>query len=208
MKSFIITGSIEKREKFILDFIHKEKIASYYVNYFNEEITIDTARKLRNILSKKYNHKYLIVITSSINQIAQNALLKSIEELSDNLSIIISLQDLNGILETIKSRFFLVKLDSYIQEYEDSLDVSLDDDFSKAFISIDKFLLDNSTLSPSEQIDKYIVSYRKKLILELSKMKYMEVKKHINILKKLLEISRLVKFNNLNVRLGIESSII
>jgi len=207
MRSYIVTGKHTLREKFILDYIKNEKIPEYSINYFNEEIKVENAKYIRRILSKKYSEKYLIVITSQLNKIAQNALLKSIEEISENVSVIISLNNLSTVLDTIKSRFFIVKLSTNINE--DDIDTfTLPDTAKEAFLLIDNFISKNIDLSTEEQIDKFIKIYRKELLLTTISYKAEDLKVKLVTFKKILTVSSLIKSNNLNLKFALENALI
>ncbi len=209
MRSFIITGDSVERLRYIEEFAATENIPSHSITVYSDEIKIIEAKAIRKDLSNKYSTKRLIVIDAKINLVAQNLLLKSFEELSDNVSVILSQQDLSEIIDTIKSRFFIVKLG--IPDAGDlgvQLDGILSDDLPQRLLAIDSFLNSNKDVSSGQQMDIFIQSYRKALMKVLDSNDRVALKKHTGILRKLLDVSNFVKFNNLNIRLGLESAIL
>ena len=207
MRSLIITGEISKRQKYVENYIKDEQIPEYSIRYFDEEIKVENAKDIRQILSKRYSQKYLIVISAPLNQIAQNALLKSIEELSENVSVLISLNNLSNVLDTIKSRFFLVALSGKRDEAElDSF--VLPNNTKEALLLVDNFIAKNSDLSYEEQIDKFIRIYRKELFSKYLTLEREILKVKIVTFKKILNVSNLIKTNNVNLKFALENALI
>lgn len=207
MRSYIVIGNPSKREEFLNEYIKKENISEYSITYFREEIKIEDAKLIRQILSKKYSQKYLIVIISSLNHIAQNSLLKSIEELQENISIIISLPNLGGILDTLKSRFFIVDFKDN-DTNEKTVSSYSHNSIQEIIMMVDAFLSSNSNLSSEEQIDKFIKEYRKDLLISLNTLEKVYLNKRISTLRKLLAVSTLIKNNNVNLRFGLENALL
>lgn len=208
MRSYIIIGNQEKRDKFIEEYIREEGISDYSITYYNEEVKIIDAKRIRHTLSRKYSEKYLIIINAGINQVAQNALLKSIEELSENISIIISTKDLSTILDTIKSRFFLSNLGNEIDDDSGLEGLALGNTIAEKMLFIDKFLGENSEITTEDQIDKFINIYRKNFLQNIDSLGVDSLRYHLFALKKLISATNLVKSNNLNLRLSLESSVL
>ncbi len=208
MRSFLLTGDIKQRNKFIDDFIVREKIASHSINTYSNEIKIKDAKEIRLTLSRKYSGKRLIIISEKINITAQNALLKSFEELCENVSIIISRPDMSEILDTVKSRFFVVNFTVSSAKETDFISSFLVDNVSEKMLLIDNFINQNPNISNEQLIDGFIFSYRKDLLLNIEKLNKESKKSHLNAIKKLLAVSNFIKFNNLNLRLGLESALL
>jgi len=206
MRSYIITGDKGARDEFISSFIKQEQIPTHSISYFNDEIKIEGAKLLRQILSKKYSGKNLIVL-QELNLIAQNALLKSIEEISENISMIISVGDLSGILDTIKSRLFLVEL-AQNREFDGvGFNALLNENISEKFQFIDNFLLSNAEFVPIDTINNFVSEYRKTFFNNLKELDKAQTEHHLYVLKKLLSVANLVKSNNVNLRFALESTI-
>jgi hypothetical protein len=204
MRSYIITGDKESRDEFVSSFIKKEQIPTHSISYFDEEIKIEGAKLLRQILSKKYSGKNLIVL-QELNLIAQNALLKSIEEISENISIIISVSDLSGILDTVKSRLFLIEL-AQNREFDGvGFEALLNENISEKFQFVDNFLSSKAELVPIDVFDNFVSEYRKTFFNYLKELDKSQIKYQLSVLKKLLSIANLVKSNNVNLRFALES---
>ncbi len=208
MRSYLIIGNSKKREKFIENFIKEQNIHSYSITKFEDKIKVKEAKEIRTIVSRKYSENTLVIIGGGINPVAQNSLLKCFEELTDNISIIISLNDAGEILDTIKSRLFTVNLYEKSDYESSSINNLLKDKFSEKLINIDKFLLENSNLNSSQLIDKFIENYRSEFFEDLDNLTKHEKKQQIIKIKRLLKVCNLIKFNNLNLRMAIESSLI
>lgn len=74
-----------------------------YISFSYEELKIDDARRLQEILVSYSGN--ILIFALSINKEAQNALLKSTEELSQNVRLFLSLPSAEFMLETLRSRF-------------------------------------------------------------------------------------------------------
>lgn len=204
MKNYLVLGDRQEREKFISNIIRSEKIAEYSVFYFTNEIKIEQAKQIRKILSKRYSEKTLLVL-ASINTVAQNALLKSIEEVSENVSIIISVDDLSGILDTIKSRLFLIELGQNKEFDGIGFEALLSENISTKFQFIDNFLTISTESIPIDTINSFVNGYRKSFFNNLSKLNKTQIKHHLHVFKKLLLVVNLIKSNNVNLRFALES---
>lgn len=159
MRAYILKGNDVKYEGFIDKFKSENKVEGYNLHVFDQVLKIAEAREIKKILSRSTINagNRLIIIAATVTMEAQNALLKTIEELPEKSFIVfLNARDL---LATIYSRCTVVDLGAS--------DVSVDDGFDVLS------LLDNS-LSPSGIIvaldailrDKDIAAYEK-LILSL-----------------------------------------
>lgn len=81
-----------------------------------EDYNIDNIRLIKNFLSKRpYNHDSKIIIIHQahlLNTESQNALLKNLEEPSDNNYFILITPVISGLLATIVSRCHIIRLKS------------------------------------------------------------------------------------------------
>ena len=207
MRSYIVTGERKKREAFISEIIEREKIPSHSIFTFIQDIKIEEAKSIRKILSKKYSGKTLIIL-GNLSVIAQNSLLKSIEEISDNISIIVSADNDAEVLDTIKSRLFTIKLvDKEItEELSDNKFFGLE--LSDRVNFLDEYLKENSDLPSDEQAVKFIKVYREGFLKSLQTFSKEELEFHLNVLKKLLIVLKLVRGNNVNLRFALESTLL
>lgn len=206
MRSHLIIGEKTSREEFILNFIQTEKIAPYAITYFSEQIQTEDAKKIRKLLSKKYSEKTLFVI-NSINHVAQNSLLKNIEEPSENIAVIISVDNLSEILDTIKSRLFIVDLSSNSNIEDKEFLGCLSSNITEKNQTLDKFILENAELTTEEQVKKFIILYRNTLIENLKSFNARQIRHHVFVLKRLFFVTNLIRSNNVNLRFALESTI-
>ncbi len=77
-------------------------------------LTVDKARELKQLLSLKSNTglQCVCVVFLHITEEAQNALLKTVEELSANHKLLFFSESEVNILDTLKSRFFKVEINA------------------------------------------------------------------------------------------------
>lgn len=205
MRSFLLTGNSEDRSLFIKNFISEEKISEHNVVYFGEELNIENTKELRKLLSKRFTSKTIFVI-SKINVIAQNALLKTIEELHDLVSIIVSIESPDEVIDTVKSRLFHVSAGRN-KDFDFELNISKfeSSNLGSKLEEIDQFIQKNTEDFPEEAFRKFILSYRKSLLKNKEQENYLI---HSKILKNLIVNFKLVKNNNVNLRLALENSIL
>jgi len=211
MRSFIISGDLDKRNEFIADYIKKEEIPGHAVSTFDENMGIKEARNFRLKLSKKYSGKNLYIIASSITAEAQNALLKSFEEIPDSVSVVISIYNPDELLDTVRSRFFELSFkerntDKDTKEFDTK--PFLAENVKDKVLLIDDFLLDKGRENSGIAIDQFIASYRMALVKNINNLEKDRINKMVNTLKNLLSTARLVKFNNLNLRLALENALL
>lgn len=203
MRSFLVTGDSETRDNFIKKLIADENILNHNIIYFEEEITIENAKKLKQLLSKRYSEKTIIIITA-ISSIAQNALLKTIEDIQENVSIIFSMKSASEMLDTIRSRLFLINTGINITRDDENVNIEklMSSNPAERLSELDNHLVRKTDNSPSEVYEGLIREYRKKLLtmsVENLSLSYLEM------IKRLLENYRLVKNNNVNLRFSLES---
>ena len=206
MRSFIITGSKKKRNEFIQSFIAEEEILPHAVTEYSEDIKIKKAKEIRMNLLQKHSEKRLIVINSPINLPSQNALLKSFEELPNMVSVIISLDTLNGVLQTMRSRFFLKHFLDELSVEGQEVQLAYDD-VGRRILAADSFLT-ALEVDAKSVIDEFIKYYRRDFLKTIAEKDEKMIRLHLSILKNLIKTSQLVKFNNVNLRLGVEASIL
>jgi len=211
MRSYILVGDSEKRNEFLSDYIRKEAISKYAITRYSDNMGIKEARLFRLSLSKKYNDKHLFVIESKMTIGAQNALLKSFEEIPDSISIIISASHADDILDTIKSRFFEIKVGMAAEKMlTTNLDIkkTLAGNVKDKILLIDEFISKNKDIASSLLIDDFILSYRNALLANLETIQKENLAENLRILKNLIRVAPFIKSNNLNLRLGLESSLL
>jgi len=207
MRSFLITGDLDKREHFIASFIKNEKIPPHSITIISEELKIKEAKALRLTLSKKYSEKKLVIISSGINIASQNALLKSFEELQENICVILSLPSANEILSTVRSRLFHIPFSTDLKKMDSEVNL-ISSKRSEKLLIIDEFIFNNKDIDSKYLVDKFLSIYRNGFIENIHTFNKNELRIHLEILKKLFKTSILVKYNNLNLRLGLENALL
>ena len=112
MKSFLIIGDRQFSENYINKYIKENHLELYNVIRFEEKVLIASAREIKRILSVKQgaSEKKLIIINNEITIDAQNALLKSIEELPLNIDLFIVSKNVDFLLPTVVSRCTVISL--------------------------------------------------------------------------------------------------
>ena len=111
MASYVLIGDLESKNEFLMKLIKEENIPSYNLFNYQETLKIPQVREIKKLLSTKAfsNAKRLFVIRDATLE-AQNALLKTLEELPDDTTFIF-LNDSN-LIPTIVSRARLLKLET------------------------------------------------------------------------------------------------
>lgn len=111
MNSFILEGDKNQQDLYIEKFIADKKIPSYFVQTY-ESFKIADARALQKILSAKLPEgAFRLVVVFSPTVEAQNAILKTIEELSSSNYVFFCVSSKDELLSTIVSRSSMVQLE-------------------------------------------------------------------------------------------------
>lgn len=111
MQTRILVGTKEKQEEY-LDHFKKEQEIPLYLQLSYEEFKISDARNLQKTISLrlKQNERRLIVISSPTIE-AQQALLKTIEELPIGNYLFFLVFSIDDLLPTIQSRCHIITFD-------------------------------------------------------------------------------------------------
>lgn len=210
MKSFLIIGDKDPSKKYINKYIEENHLELYNVIRFEEKVLIANAREIKRILSVKQGEsdRKLIVIENEITIDAQNALLKSIEELPLNIDLFIVSKNADFLLPTVISRCTIISL----------VDNKIDSD-TPAFVElVEKHYASKNDASPlllvdrilndevrDDTLNEIIASFRIALLNSL-KEGYLEKSKRIyTALNRLLKHAPLISNNNVNLRLTLEN---
>lgn len=218
MQAQIIIGSHQSQEEFLSLFFKTQKIPQYYIYEFQDIVKIEQAREIKKIISKKIgqNEKRVILIKKGILHAAQNALLKTLEELSDNTFIIFLASTKEEFIPTILSRAKILRLESGTQAFEEDkkidsglLHVFSQDKTNSAIYSAFSFCEGLSAKKENKEIEKILLCARKILIREVFEKKNIAPSNF----KKLVEFTFLLEKNfplifenNINIRLFLENS--
>lgn len=200
MASFLIIGDKLKCDEYIDSFIKNKSLKDYEVEHYEDKILIDNAKKIIRSLSLKITGKKLILLRGEITIEAQNALLKNIEELSENCTIFICAASRDDVLPTIQSRCFIVNLSSLNTEI--NLDVcSFISSYAQGRIGIWELIdrLEESGIILGD-IENLLTQLRYMLI-DLSNP---QISKYYLYCKRLLLLSSLFENNNVQQRIVLE----
>jgi hypothetical protein len=210
MRAYILVGDINAKEDFLNKFIQGNKIRPFNVLAFTDPLKISEARSVKKSLGISSVGKRLIVIKDSILIEAQNALLKTLEELPDETDFIF-FED-RDLLPTVVSRCKTVNLarqGAYAGgEYERQILEFVKDsnlDIASVILFVDD-LSKNS--SPEINIDDFELALRNTLIFLLNTGQVESAFFTGQILKRLLNKYPLLLQNNLNRRLALEKIIL
>lgn len=213
MQCYIILGSEEKIKAFIESFTSEKKIASYNSTIYSGKIKIDEVRLLQKKLIYKNakNESSLVILPTDITVEAQNALLKTLEELPEGKYICFTGQTDSTLLPTILSRCQIIRLEQSSSALQSKKEL---ENTLKQFL-IDK-PLEPQTLSSllsalpiaelkEDQLKDLIYSFRNVLLESLSSISLHQLHLLHSLLSDLTLLYPLVKSNNINPRLGAET---
>ncbi len=209
MTSYVLTGDSDEKNKFIEKLIRDESIPSYNIFDFQEILKIPQVREIKKLLSRKaLGGKMRLFIVRAATLAAQNALLKTLEELPEDTTFIF-LDDSN-LIPTIISRCRLVNL------APKKINIDLDllarlkrltqtgNSLSSTLILIDELL----SRSPGLPFDDLVINLR---VILFGRIKGDDLKNSnliLRILKSLYKYYPLIENNNLNRRLLLERILI
>ncbi len=216
MKSIIITGNQEARESYIREYIKENKVKTFNVVRFVDRVKISDARAIKKMVSVKQpeGEKRLFVLSSDITIEAQNALLKTLEELPEDIDIVLSVKNNGDLLSTIISRSYMVdtgrakEVFKDLDEFEDMLIKLICQEDDKKKIISGCLLLSNkiSSLGPDE-FDKIFLCLRS-LMLKISEKKISCNKTSLRLVYNLItlftDLYPLIVNNNLNKKLTMD----
>lgn len=211
MNSIVLVGKLDDQEKIINGYIKKYSVANYNITRFPEKIIISDIRNIKRLVSRSSDGKRIIVFHENITLEAQNALLKTLEELPDDTFIFFFISAVDRLIPTIISRSRIVRLLS-----ENITDVS----FSQEKL-LSRFLSENDReiklalglllseeVSVGNKIDELIVSLRKALHVNIKDNNLLQAERGIILLEHILENYSLFVLNNLNKRLFLDTAFI
>ena len=202
-----ISHNQNKTDKFLEEYINKHKFSPYSIfkiHPLKKEITIDQIREIKKqiITNPLVNRLFIIFEFGYSGAETQNALLKTLEEKTGQNQFIMLAQNEASILATITSRSKIVYLEEKKERAIDqniaSLLEKLGDGPGYVFLS-DKTLNNLNTEKAISLLDQAIYFYRKYLTNN---------KKAAEIIKKAMQLKKLLRDNNLNPQLSIDNFLI
>lgn len=202
MQSFILVGQTDQQKEYLDSFCVENGIQAYNKHEFPEFKMLD-ARSLIKLLSRKLHiSEKRIAIISSPTEESQHAILKTIEELPENTYVFFLCINSDHLLPTILSRSKKISLESIPQEENISLKIDLEklidsEKWDQAFYLSEKYS------EEKEQFDEIISSLRTLLLENVEKKE--KAKLLYTALFRAIQLQILVKQNNINQRLALES---
>ncbi len=195
MNCFLLFTNHEKGKKYVEQYLEKNNIITSNIDFFDEKIGIDTVRTLRRTLSFKLRNdeKKVVVLNNEITLEAQNALLKCIEELSEQVILFIISDSHETILPTISSRCKIITLgveSKYLAGNKWNMNGSIWEQIERI------------TEKNEASIDVFLDSFRQLLLSEKSSRE--EKLFAYEVLRKLQKLTSLVINNNVQLKIVIE----
>ena len=219
MRSYILIGSTTARNAYLEEYITTHHVKSYDVLRFDDKVGIGDVRTIQKMLSfmPEKGQIRCITLSSTITTEAQNALLKTLEEIPSYAHIFIHSTSQESLLPTVISRCQIVTLSEAKQqlkedgEYEKILNALLFSDNDMSDISIPFIFeqrLQEGTRDPFtiEACILVIRSIIKKRILSAKTSDDLYLRTTLlPLLKKLSDAYPLATNNNVNQRFSLEA---
>ncbi len=205
MQSLVIVGGLSITQEYIKDFSSTKKIKSYNLIEFKERIKISDVREIKKLISFKQSadETRLIVIREILFE-AQNAILKTLEELPDNTFFIIVTSNKETLLPTILSRSQII----YLKGGTEKSEISFKNEIEEMITKKDKTALALSIAEKIESAPDLLKDFLLELRSELLKAGIQEKKERLHtlhaIIYKLSIIYPLLIRNNINKRMAVE----
>jgi len=207
MRGYILSGTNEIGKKTFIDkFIQDNHIPAYNVVRFGETLKIRDVREIKKLLAITSSSNRLILIERATDE-AQNALLKTLEELPQDATVIF--ENDQALLPTIVSRCTRVHFEGVAIVEVDPQHVAnasklASGNISESFALLDYFFSENTQAS----YDRLIISIRNSLASSFKNRPGNDIRKEISLLKALTTGRELIVLNNLNPRLTAEKIVL
>lgn len=212
MRAYILKGSEDSKEEYVRKFIETNKIPPYNIFRFSETLSISDVREIKkNIsLSSTSGKNRIVIIESDPTIEAQNALLKTLEELDSETEFFF--KNDHELLPTVVSRCTIIRMIEDGKRKTDSRGQETEDDpvlvralietqsVGEALKSIEAFLAQNH----EEPFSRLIFCLRSILVDNISRGNYPGAAVSYRLMKALMGYSALVSSNNLNARITAE----
>lgn len=213
MQSLVIVGNLTATENYIEEFISSKKIKSYNVINLLERVKISDVREVKKSISFKVGKKEsrVVVIKSDITIDAQNALLKTLEELNDENYFIIVCSNKETLIPTILSRSKITRLDATQEKEEEKLFEKEIELLIKGEDKVQTALLVSQRLEgvgSNELLDRFLIELRGSLLKAGTRGDKVQLKILWEITSQLNLLYPLLTQNNINKRLALENIIL
>ncbi|MCX7881311.1 MAG: hypothetical protein N2482_02230 [Patescibacteria group bacterium] len=207
----VIFKQEKELERYLKKYLEQEKYPSgliFEVRPLKEEISINQIREIKRELMVNSTKKRVIIFFNFDKATfeAQNALLKTLEENVNNNQFILTVNNIEKVLPTIRSRSKTVFL---IEDKSQFSKKKQDNDFLKKITSSSLPYFLKETISNKNEALKVMEQVLFTFYLELkNNHSIIEKNKAGNVLKKTLFLKRLLEENNLNSQLTIDNLLI
>jgi len=209
MASYVLAGDLESKNEFLAKLIKEENIKSYNLFDYQETLKIPQVREIKKLLSTKAfsGAKRLFVIRDATLE-AQNALLKTLEELHEDTSFIFLNEAI--LIPTILSRTQILNFKRRKVDVDANLSSMLENflkgnmDLSSTFLFSEELF----TQSPDLNFANLIFCLREILFKQIQEDSFEKIGLTLRLLKSLYRYLSFVENNNLNKKLLFERIII
>jgi hypothetical protein len=164
--SYVIEGHLDYTTTELLNYFEINKNYNIFYQKY-EAFTIENSREIK-LWHSQYaindNKKICIISTKFINPEAEQALLKIIEEPTQNTHFFIIIPDINLIKDTIISRVHLIKADKYIgKEHNEFVNNFMDLSIKERLEKISLIMKEYKDEENSAKLRDYSISFINKL---------------------------------------------
>lgn len=209
----LVSKNSEILEKYIAEFIYLKKISPYYIYRIipeKTELGIEEVREVKFRVNESVGENVRLFIFEKFNSAsleAQNALLKTLEESTNNNCFLMITDEIEKILPTIQSRSQIQFLNDTMN---DSENVNSINEIKKLLSDIRKSSDYSFLGSPLiTKLTKEQASLFLRNLLVVVKGEYSSGNQElVAVTKKILRLKKLVENNNLNVSLAVDNLLI
>lgn len=208
MRRVILVGEKSVTDAYISAYIENNHIRPFSITRFEEKLKIADVRRLKQLLAVHHGQgTRLIVIQNEILAAAQQALLKTIEELPDDTDLLICVEQKDTLLPTILSRCQVITLGSKETDKECVDEAILKTYFSSSLKKekMTAVFRISEALSNTDDIPLFIAQTRRLMLTTHNTGDTLLSGKIAYFLERFLEPISLIDTNNLNLRFTLES---
>jgi hypothetical protein len=202
MNNILIVGQSQIIREFVGDYIKENNFAPYEVRFYDEKIKIEQVRSIKKTLSFQQSGKALFVFFNEITVEAQNAMLKSIEEHSDNIYFIFCVENAEELLATIRSRCIIKQISVQITPDKELQELAKSLIETSSWNEVDAML----EYISDKPLDLLVPALRHLMLDSLSHYQYQYTNSYYNFCKKILALLPLVQINNVSKKVIVESA--
>jgi hypothetical protein len=208
MNSIILIGNKIHCDTYIETFIQSHAIKPYYIDRFLLQLKIADVRALKQKISIKIEESAvrLVVIESGMTFEAQNAFLKTLEELPSSVYFIFCTSSKDVFLPTIISR---CQIEILVAQDSNPLEKAIEKKFMNwnsnplSYNLLAALIQEFNNLQTKEDVTEFLLTYRQFLIHIFLTREIVDPRL-VSYFVRLCEIYSLISQNNINRRSAIE----